>query len=54
VYGESLAEELNLLRIHVNVVCPVVCEVVELMVVLRDGVVPLSQVEELAAHEAHR
>jgi hypothetical protein len=32
-------EKLSLLHVHVNVVCPVLREVVELMAVLRDGVV---------------
>jgi hypothetical protein len=47
LYGEPLAEELDLLLISINVVCLVLCEVVELLAVLVDGAVPLSQVEEL-------
>jgi hypothetical protein len=41
LWGEPLVEELNLLIINVNVVCPVLREVVELLAVLIDGVVPL-------------
>jgi hypothetical protein len=40
-------EELSLLIVHINVVCPILCEVVKLAAVLIDGVVPLLQVEEL-------
>jgi hypothetical protein len=57
LYGELLMEELSLLLVHVNVVCSVLHEVVELLAVLMDGVVPLSQVEELyqlTMHKAHR
>jgi hypothetical protein len=53
----SSMEELSLLLIHVNVVCSVLHEVVELLAVLMDEVVPLSQVEELyqlTVHKAHR
>jgi hypothetical protein len=41
---EPLVEELGLLLLRVNVVCPVLCEVVELAVVLIDGVVPLLHI----------
>jgi hypothetical protein len=41
LWGEPLVEELNLLIINVNVVCPVLRELVELLAVLIDGVVPL-------------
>jgi hypothetical protein len=37
-------EELSLLLVRVNVVCPVLREVVELAVVLIDGVVPLLHI----------
>jgi hypothetical protein len=50
-------EELSLLLISINVVCPKLHEVVELLVVLIDGVLPLSQIEELCQlvmHSAHR
>jgi hypothetical protein len=42
LYSEPFEEELSLLLILVHVVCPILCEVVELMAVLGDGVVPLS------------
>jgi hypothetical protein len=57
LYGEPLAKELNLLLIIVNVVCPILRKVVELLALVLDGMVPLSQVEELcqlASHEARR
>jgi hypothetical protein len=50
-------EELDLLHVGVDVVCPVLCEVVELLAVLINSVVLLTQVKELsqlAVHEAHR
>jgi hypothetical protein len=53
---EPLAEELSLLILCINVVCPVLGEVVELVEVVVDEVVPLLQVEELrqlVVHEAH-
>jgi hypothetical protein len=37
----------SLLLVRVNVVCPVLHKVVELVAVLIDGVVPISQVKEL-------
>jgi hypothetical protein len=55
--GDPLVKELSLLHVCVNVVCPVLHEVVELVAVLRDIVVPLSLVEEiyhLAAHSARQ
>jgi hypothetical protein len=42
LYGEPFAEELGHLLISINMVCPILCEVVELLAVLKDGVVPLS------------
>jgi hypothetical protein len=50
-------EELGLLVVHVDMMCPILCEVVELLAVLIDFVVPLLQVEELLqliAHESRR
>jgi hypothetical protein len=41
-------EELDLLGIGVDVACPVLCQVIELLAVLIDGVVPLTQVKELS------
>jgi hypothetical protein len=49
-------EELILLLVRIDVVCPILCEVVEPMTVVIDGVVPLTQVKglsQLAVHEAH-
>jgi hypothetical protein len=40
-------EELSLLCVGVNVVCLILCEVVELLPALIDGMVPLSHVEKL-------
>jgi hypothetical protein len=57
LYGEPLAKKLGFLHIHVNMMSPVLGEVVELVGVVIHGVVPLLQVEELlqfAAHEARR
>jgi hypothetical protein len=54
---EPFAEELNLLLIRVNVVCPILHEFVELVAVVVDSVVPLLQIEELcqlAVHESRR
>jgi hypothetical protein len=53
LYDEPLVVELSLLRVCVNVVCSVMCEVVELLAVLIDGVVPLLLVEELCQRGAH-
>jgi hypothetical protein len=47
LYGDPLMEELNLCLISINMVPSVLREVVELLGVLVDGVVPLSQVKEL-------
>jgi hypothetical protein len=47
LYGEPHVEEHDLFLISINVVCPVLRKVVELLAVLIDGAVPLSQVEEL-------
>jgi hypothetical protein len=50
-------EELSLLVIRVNMMCLVLHEVIELLVVLVNSVVPLLQVEELSllvTHETHR
>jgi hypothetical protein len=41
VDGESLTEELNLLVIRVDLVCPVLSEVVKLAAILVDGMVPM-------------
>jgi hypothetical protein len=57
LYDEPLVVELSLLRVCVNVVCSIMCEVVELLAVLIYGVVLLLLVEELChlgAHEACR
>jgi hypothetical protein len=42
LYVEPLVEELRLLLIRVNVVCPILCEVFEVLAVLIDGMVLLS------------
>jgi hypothetical protein len=57
VDGESLTEELNLLVIRVDLVCPVLSEVVKLAAILVDGMVPMLQAEELnqlVLHESHQ
>jgi hypothetical protein len=57
VDGESLTEELNLLVIRVDLVCPVLSEVVKLAAILVDGMVPMLQAEELnqlVVHESHQ
>jgi hypothetical protein len=45
--GEPLVEELGFLLDRVDVVCPILGEAVELVVVVLHGVVPLLQVEKL-------
>jgi hypothetical protein len=53
--SEPHAKELNLLLVSINVVAPVLCQVVELLGVLIDSVVPLVQIEKvykLIAHSA--
>jgi hypothetical protein len=40
-------EELDLLLVSINMMCPILLEVVELLLVLIDGAVPLLQIEEL-------
>jgi hypothetical protein len=47
LYGEPLVEELDLLLVSINMMCPILLEVVELLLVLIDGAVPLLQIEEL-------
>jgi hypothetical protein len=36
LYSEPLAEELNLLLVSIHMMCPILCEVVELLAVLID------------------
>jgi hypothetical protein len=47
LYSEPLAKELSLLLIGVNVVASILCQVVELLGILIDCVVPLSLIQEL-------
>jgi hypothetical protein len=54
LYSEPFVEELNILLVCVHMVCLVLREVVELMVVQGDSVVPRSQCEELCQLVAHR
>jgi hypothetical protein len=45
--SEPLVEELGFLLIHVDVMCPILGEAIQLATVVIHGVVPLFQVEEL-------
>jgi hypothetical protein len=45
--SEPLAIELGLLCISINMVTPVLCQVVELLDVLIDRIVPLVQIQKL-------
>jgi hypothetical protein len=47
LYGEPLAEELSLFLISINVVASILCQVDELLGVLIDRVVSLSEIQEL-------
>jgi hypothetical protein len=54
--SEPLAKELGLLCISIHMVTPVLCQIVELLNVLIDRMVPLVQIQKLcnlAAHCAH-
>jgi hypothetical protein len=50
---EPLAIELCLLLVGVNVVTTVLCQVVELMGVLINRMIPLTQIQELRKLVAH-
>jgi hypothetical protein len=51
--SEPLAIELGLLCININMVTPVLCQVVELLDVLIDRIVPLVQIQKLYKLMAH-
>jgi hypothetical protein len=51
--SEPLAIELGLLCISINMVTPVLCQVVELLDVLIDRIVPLVQIQKLYKLTAH-
>jgi hypothetical protein len=51
--SEPLAIELDLLCISINMVTPVLCQVVELLDVLIDRIVPLVQIQKLYKLTAH-
>jgi hypothetical protein len=54
--SEPLAKELNLLCISINMVTPVLCQIIELLNVLIDRMVPVVQILKLcklAVHCAH-
>jgi hypothetical protein len=51
--SEPLMKELDLLCISINMVTPVLCQVVELLDVLIDRTVPLVQIQKLCKLAVH-
>jgi hypothetical protein len=51
--SEPLAKELDLLCISIHMVTPVLCQIVELLNVLIDRMVPLVQIQKLYKLVAH-
>jgi hypothetical protein len=51
--SEPLAKELGLLRISINIVTPVLCQIVELLNILIDRTVSLAQIQKLYKLVAH-
>jgi hypothetical protein len=51
--SEPLAKELGLLRISINMVTPVLCQIVEFLNILIDRMVSLAQIQKLCKLTAH-
>jgi hypothetical protein len=51
--SEPLVKELDLLCISINMVTPVLCQIVELLDVLIDRTVPLVQIQKLSKLAVH-
>jgi hypothetical protein len=51
--SEPLVKELGLLCIRINMVTPILCQIIELLDVLRVRTVPLVQIEKLCKLVAH-
>jgi hypothetical protein len=51
--SEPLAKELSLLRITINMVNPVLCQIVEFLNILVDRAVPLTLIQKLRKLTAH-
>jgi hypothetical protein len=51
--SEPLAKELDLLCISIHMVTPVLCQIVELLNVLIDRMVPLMQIQKLCKLATH-
>jgi hypothetical protein len=51
--SEPLMKELDLLCISINMVTPVLCQIVELLDVLIDRTVPLVQIQKLCKLAVH-